>query len=268
MVGARAVGNDITALKHAEVSLQKAHDELEQKIEERTFELKNEIKERNAVEKELRATTKELQNNVEELRRAEHSVWEHAREMDILNQIIRASNEATDIASLATLLVDHTIDLMDFDAGALFLLNKAENVTELQYARGYPPDYSKERARVSIDEPHVTMLCDHQPLWPEHVQFPPQEVVEREHVTAIAVVPLIARGRVIGSLPISSRRRYKFTGMEKDLLLAIGREAGTAIQPSRTLMEPGCREGLRVDEGRGNRSARFYSAADRVSNID
>jgi PAS domain-containing protein len=45
----------------------------------------------------------------------------------------------------------------------------------------------------------------------------------------MASIPLIAGGQTIGNLGISSHQRHQFTNEEKDLLLAIGRETGTAI---------------------------------------
>ncbi|MGB8310915.1 MAG: PAS domain S-box protein, partial [Halobacteriota archaeon] len=59
--GILCVGNDITALKHAEAALQKAHDELEQKVEERTLELQNEIEERKKSEEALIAERDRLE---------------------------------------------------------------------------------------------------------------------------------------------------------------------------------------------------------------
>ena len=229
MTSARLVG-EMVHHKQMEAALQQAHDGLEQRVKERTLELQNEIEEREVIEEELRTTTDELLTNIKELRRAEQSLHEHTRRMEILNQIIRAGNEAIDLPSLIRLLVDRTVELLDFDAGALHLINEAEGVAELQYARGGSPDYSKERSRISIDEPHVVaLLRDRQPLWTEHIELLPPELVDKEHMITSALIPLVAGGRVIGAYAVSSSRRYQFTESDKDLFVAIGREAGTVI---------------------------------------
>jgi PAS domain S-box-containing protein len=56
---------NITERKRAEKELQQAHDELEQKVQERTSELQDDIEERKVTEEELQRTTGELLDNVE-----------------------------------------------------------------------------------------------------------------------------------------------------------------------------------------------------------
>ncbi|HXY87616.1 MAG TPA: ATP-binding protein [Candidatus Acidoferrales bacterium] len=55
------VCNDITDRKHAEEALRRAHDELEQKVQERTRELQEEIDEHRVTEEELQRSNKELE---------------------------------------------------------------------------------------------------------------------------------------------------------------------------------------------------------------
>ena len=67
--------HDVTALRQAEGALRKAHDELEQRVEERTLELskvnkhlKNEIEERKRTEKEREKLINELQEAINEIK--------------------------------------------------------------------------------------------------------------------------------------------------------------------------------------------------------
>ena len=67
-IGFRGIDRDITKRKQIELSLEKLNEELERRIEERTFELmetnrqlKEEVEERNQVEDELRVKTRDLE---------------------------------------------------------------------------------------------------------------------------------------------------------------------------------------------------------------
>jgi PAS domain S-box-containing protein len=88
VIGNRAIGNDISALKHAEEALQKAHDELEQKVQERTLELQNEIEERKVIEEELRASGDELRDLTAELTRSNKELAEYAEMIDLASDSI------------------------------------------------------------------------------------------------------------------------------------------------------------------------------------
>jgi hypothetical protein len=70
------MGIDITERNRAEAALQKAHDKLEERVEERTAELAQRNEELGALNEELTATQEDLRKNLDELTRTEKDLRE------------------------------------------------------------------------------------------------------------------------------------------------------------------------------------------------
>ena len=223
-------GRDVTDRKQAEAALQKAHDELEQKVEERTLELQNEIEERKVIEEELRTTTEELLTNVEELRRAEQTLQEHVRRMETINCIIHAASEAKDLPSLLDVILTTIVSSHNFDTGSIRLLSEAEEVIELQCSYGLSPEFVERTRRTSIDAPPFDQIYRKgQPYFADEGTKDVLDISKRAGVSAVAFIPILSKERVIGSIGVGKFDPYTFTEEERSLLFSIGRETGTAI---------------------------------------
>ncbi|MGZ4932574.1 MAG: GAF domain-containing protein [Halobacteriota archaeon] len=164
-------------------------------------------------------------------KRAEAAQQEHARSIETLDHIIRMGNTATDLPSLLTSLLATLMQLMDFEIGGVALLNTTDRVAELQCASGMGSEALNRVQRVPVDETAMKDMYERaEPLFAD--DYPDavgQTRISGLNVRAGAGIPLVSKGSVIGNIGISSFRAHTFTDEEKELLTAVGREAGTVI---------------------------------------
>jgi len=196
------------------------------------------ITQRKKAEEELRATSKELRDNVEDLKRAEQSIKEHARTVDILNRVIRAGNEADELQTMLSSMLDTAVVLMRFDGGTIYSLNEAQHSIELQYQRGYPPEFVKRQLQhVSLTQQNIARIYKGESLFSEDYVTDAVEGFNPGDIIARAAIPLIARDSVIGHYTLFSRHRHHFTPEERELLVMLGRESATVIAKMQAELE-------------------------------
>jgi len=164
-----------------------------------------------------------------EQKRAEESVKEYTHTIETLNRIVTEGNRATDVQSFAEAATKLACELMHFDIGGIYLIDTDARYGTLRYAQGLP-----ETARDAIenipyhDAPFSAILIDGDPLFAEdYVTFLPQHAPLG--VASLASVPLYSHDTIIGALNVGSATRHTFSQAEKELLIAIGNEAGVVI---------------------------------------
>ncbi|MGZ4936341.1 MAG: GAF domain-containing protein [Halobacteriota archaeon] len=162
---------------------------------------------------------------------AKASAEQYARQQKVITDIITAGNQAHDLQSACTAMLDAALELLDLTHGSVYLLNEAEAMVELQYARGFSDAVLNASRRFPLTTsyyPRVykgesVFLHDYSAEGTE--QFRP--MLPDLHV--MAIIPLSTQNSVFGNYVASSPRTHPFTDEERGLLTAIGRHAGTVI---------------------------------------
>ena len=164
--------------------------------------------------------------DVTERKRAEAAAQEYAHRQEVTNSVIKAGNEAADLQSAITSMLDHVVSLTGFEAGAVYLLDTENNVSELQYASD--SEAEMEPKRIARTNSHIARVYEGVPSFvDDHRVFRSP----RYHAGSVAIahIPLSSKGAVIGHYVVSSTTPHYFSESEKELLSVLGQEAGTVI---------------------------------------
>ena len=214
--GSFAMLTDITDRKDAELALQKAHDNLEVQVQERTSD--------------LYSANLKLQKEIEYSNLIAESLKEYSKMTSTLNEVIITANKAETLPNLFRDSLDRALELLDFEAGGIYLVNPEKRTAEVHYSKNLPDDFIEKTRVIPIDAPpYDTLLARGQPVITEHFEEFSPELAGKFPIRSLASIPLISKNSVIGSLNVANTKRDTLSADEIQVLTAIGRELGTTI---------------------------------------
>lgn len=175
--------------------------------------------------------------------KAKLNAEEHARRQSTLTNVISAGNQAPDVHTACTIMLEAAMDFMDVSHGSIYLLNEADSMIERQYARGYSQTVLDASDRFPITTSFYLQIYAGKAMFLNDYQKQGTENLRElaPELNVVAAVPLVAELRVIGNYMVGSTRTAPFTAQEETLLIAIGQAAGTVI--ARLQAEEALKEG-------------------------
>ncbi|WP_128692522.1 sensor histidine kinase [Methanoculleus taiwanensis] len=157
------------------------------------------------------------------------------RRIGVINRIMRASASPVASGEVLQTVLQQTVELMDFDAGAVYLVDPRFKRADLKAFFGLYDLYFPDVLTVDICTPHYReVFLEGRPCYAEKYLNVSHESGELG-VFSLAGIPVTVGGRVIGSIHIASSSFHRFTDLEKSTLEAIGEEVGGVI--SRAMLQ-------------------------------
>lgn len=178
--------------------------------------------------------------DITERKQAETALADHNRYLYTINQMITAATStATLYDSLGTLL-EKSIKLLEYDAGAIYLVDSERKTASLKSQRGIPEWLISSAQEIDLHtEPYRRVFSDGVAVYLEKKQI---------GLFSMAWVPFIASDRVIGAVYFVSGHHETFSDSHRVILESFSREVGNVIHCG--LLKEGLEE--------SNQLANFY----------
>ncbi|MDN7024918.1 GAF domain-containing protein [Methanoculleus sp. FWC-SCC1] len=163
-------------------------------------------------------------------REAEEMVSCRDRQVQIISRIIAAATSSMTLDEILSTSLEETLTMLDFDAGAVYLINTATGMADLKAFSGIHNLYF---TGVQVLDPAEPLIRD--VLVDGKAQYFEQYMdVDHDHgedgIFSLAKVPITIGDDVLGVICIASSNRYRFSPLEKEILEAIGRKIGGAVR--------------------------------------
>ena len=177
--------------------------------------------------------------DITERKKAEKKLKTRYQELQALHEISQIVLNSLDLQFIVEGILDKTLAVGSFDLGVIRLLDPGAKNLEALAKRGY--QYPENVRHLSIDPitqgsgtTLIRVITEKATQVVENVpEFDGWRTFKREGVQSAIVVPVLAQGRILGTIQLGSRKSRKFGPDEIHLLEAIGSQMGIAVQKAR-----------------------------------
>jgi signal transduction histidine kinase/ligand-binding sensor domain-containing protein len=166
-------------------------------------------------------------------RELEGQVAERTQELEAVNAIAAVVSRSLELDDLLCDALDETLTVMGTKAGGIYLLDEAADVLHIAVQRGFRADVVEAIDNLVIGEGFSgRVAASGEPLVVRDIAGDARLTrlaVQEEGLRSLAVVPLLAKGRVLGTLFTVTRGYRAFSDRDVALLTAIGQQIGVAV---------------------------------------
>jgi len=163
-------------------------------------------------------------------------------ELSILNTVATTTSRSLAMQPLLEETLRQILSAMNLQAGAFHLLDPEEGRLTMACQQGLPPGM----VRVIADRPEATpigeVLTSGEPLLVPNRREDLSAGEGEEPLYNLVVIPLSAKGRILGTLLIIDQAPQSFTQRDLNLLVTIGQQVGVAVENIRLYEQALARE--------------------------
>ncbi|MFA4836340.1 MAG: PAS domain S-box protein [Dehalococcoidia bacterium] len=179
---------------------------------------------------ELETAHQELQTNL-------RVIEESGKRLAALNETSSIISQFLDLSQVIESAVTCVMNVMKVEIVRIYILNEEAQELSLAAYRGVSEGFANNVGNIKVGEGFNGRVAQSgKPLYVEDAFEDPRltrVAVKDENIRSQLIVPLISKGKVVGTLAVAMRRYRKFDPAETDLLTAIGNQIGVAVGNAR-----------------------------------
>ncbi|MEW6033384.1 MAG: PAS domain S-box protein [Chloroflexota bacterium] len=176
-------------------------------------------------------------------------------QLSVLNRISGVASQSLDLSQVLTSSVTAVADAVKVDIALAFLLDEKASELVLAAHHGVSSGFVQSVGRLKLGEGLNGMVAETgEPLFVEDATLDPRVTkmaVREEGIRSELIVPLMSKGRVLGTLAVAMRGLRLFAEEDVELLTGTGNQIGVAVENARLYeQQRATTEQLRVSEER------------------
>ncbi len=158
----------------------------------------------------------------------------------------QALNAAPSLDETLRLCLEAAIGISDMDCGGVYLVDGISGDINLAFHQGLPAEFVERSSRYTADSIRARFVMAGKPSFGRYQELtgPVDEVRRQEGLRALAIIPVLHKGRVVASLNIASHTFDDVPDFACTALETIATQIGSAIGRSRA------EEALRASEAK------------------
>lgn len=203
-------------------------------------------------ERERRAELEEAHRKLEAQLRL---IEENEKRLSALNRTSDVISQSLELDEVLESAMTSVQEVMGVETVRIYITDEAEGALRLAAHRGVSDTFVEGVRVIRLGEGFNGRVAQSgEPMYVEDASEDPRltrEVVRRENIHSQIIVPMTAKGRVVGTLAAAMHTHRRFLPREVELLTAIANQIGVAVDHARLYREQkAVAEALRVSEQR------------------